>query len=96
MSNLRKEIEEIIIDWLKDCGVAGDMIDEEPSQLATALEELFRNRHCEDCCCAQSWEALGIKEYTGMSIPEHISELKRELFELKGGYDKQVVEGGER
>ena len=32
--------------------------------------------HCKDCCCAQSWAALGITKYTGKSIPEHILELK--------------------
>lgn len=32
--------------------------------------------HCKDCCCARAWEALGIKEYTGKSIAEHITELK--------------------
>lgn len=32
--------------------------------------------HCTDCCCAKSWQALGITEYTGKSIPEHIAELK--------------------
>lgn len=42
--------------------------------------------HCKDCCCAKSWEALGIKEYTGKSIPEHISELKMKVFELEGGF----------
>jgi len=32
--------------------------------------------HCKDCCCARSWEALGISEYTGKSIPEHIAALR--------------------
>lgn len=32
--------------------------------------------HCQDCCCARSWEALGIDTYTGKSIAEHIQELK--------------------
>jgi len=31
---------------------------------------------CEDCCCAQSWKALGVTEYDGRSIPEHISALR--------------------
>ena len=31
--------------------------------------------HCEDCCCAKSWEALGIDTYTGRSIPEEIELL---------------------
>ena len=33
---------------------------------------------CEDCCCAKSWEALGITEYTGRSIPEEIARLRKE------------------
>lgn len=33
--------------------------------------------HCKDCCCGRAWEALGVKEYTGKSISEHILELKK-------------------
>ena len=52
----------------------------------SAIESLYaEENHCKDCCCAQSWKALGVTEYTGKSIPEHIQELKQELFELKGG-----------
>lgn len=36
----------------------------------------YEKGHCKDCCCAKSWVALGITEYTGKSIPEHIEELK--------------------
>ncbi len=32
--------------------------------------------HCADCCCAKAWEALGITEYTGRSIPEEIALLR--------------------
>lgn len=35
--------------------------------------------HCHDCCCARSWKALGVTEYTGKSIPEHIEELRVNL-----------------
>lgn len=45
-------------------------------ELRARVVELERN-HCKDCCCARSWEALGITAYTGMSIPEHIEELKQ-------------------
>jgi hypothetical protein len=31
--------------------------------------------HCKDCCCARSWEAIGVTTYTGMSIVEHIEQL---------------------
>lgn len=34
------------------------------------------DEHCKDCCCAESWKALGISEYTGKSIPEHIADLR--------------------
>ena len=32
--------------------------------------------HCRDCCCARSWNALHVTEYTGLSIPEHIEALR--------------------
>ncbi len=35
--------------------------------------------HCKDCCCARAWKALGITEYTGLSIPEHIQMLRTQL-----------------
>jgi hypothetical protein len=38
--------------------------------------ERLRAGHCADCCCARSWEALGISEYTGKSIPEEITHLR--------------------
>jgi hypothetical protein len=38
--------------------------------------ERMRAGHCADCCCARSWEALGISEYTGKSIPEEITHLQ--------------------
>ena len=44
------------------------------ARLADELERLKRG-HCRDCCCARSWEALGISEYTGNSIPEEIHHL---------------------
>jgi len=37
-----------------------------------------RAGHCVDCCCARSWKALGVSEYDGMSIPEHIERLRAE------------------
>ncbi len=39
--------------------------------------------HCRDCCCARSWKALGISEYTGNSIPEHISGLRTKASRLQ-------------
>ena len=38
--------------------------------------ERLRAGHCADCCCARSWKALGISEYTGKSIPEEITHLQ--------------------
>jgi hypothetical protein len=32
--------------------------------------------HCVDCCCARAWKALGITQYTGKSVAEHITELR--------------------
>lgn len=43
-------------------------------------------KHCKDCCCARSWKALGIGEYTGKSIPEHVSDLYR-IAELSSKID---------
>lgn len=39
--------------------------------------------HCRDCCCARCWKALGITEYTGKGIEEHIADLKKELAYVK-------------
>ena len=36
------------------------------------------DEHCKDCCCARCWKALGITEYTSLSIPEHIDALRAE------------------
>jgi len=44
------------------------------------------NNHCRDCCCAKSWEALGVHEYSGKSIPEHIAELKKDRDRLLKQY----------
>lgn len=41
------------------------------------------NAHCVDCCCARSWKALGITEYTGQGIPEHIIQLKQRIERLE-------------
>lgn len=60
-------------------------------QVKTMVEEIERLKevekerdeakkgHCKDCCCAQSWKALGITQYTGKSIPEHITDLRNKL-----------------
>ena len=40
--------------------------------------------HCKDCCCARSWKALGITQYTGKSIPEHIDALRTQLADAVG------------
>jgi hypothetical protein len=58
------------------------MIKRKGADMTINLPEI---NHCKDCCCAKSWEALGIKEYTGLSIYEHISEMRKELNELKYG-----------
>ena len=43
--------------------------------------------HCRDCCCARSWEALGITEYDGRSIPEHIAALRQRIAALRAERD---------
>ena len=64
------------------CGVIHSGDDQERliahKQAAEAVAEIERLRagHCTDCCCAQSWKALGIDEYTGKSIPEEITHLR--------------------
>ena len=50
----------------------------EPDETAVKLLQMAIN-HCKDCCCARSWKALGISEFTGKDIPEHIVALKEEL-----------------
>lgn len=39
--------------------------------------------HCVDCCCARSWAALGVTEYDGKSIPEHITRLRERVAALE-------------
>jgi predicted nucleic acid-binding Zn-ribbon protein len=41
------------------------------------------DEHCVDCCCARSWRALGISEFTGRSIPEEIERLRARVAELE-------------
>lgn len=45
-------------------------------QLEAAVKD---ENHCVDCCCARSWKALGIDNYTGKSIPEEITTLRQQL-----------------
>lgn len=50
--------------------------------LAARVAEL-ENGHCRDCCCARAWNALGIYEFSGASIPEEIDKLKAEIKRLR-------------
>ena len=50
---------------------------------ALLRSEPVGDNHCKDCCCARSWEALGITAYTGRSIPEHIEALREENERLR-------------
>lgn len=45
---------------------------------AEAERDTLKTNHCQDCCCAQSWTALGVTEYDAQSIPEHIAEVRAE------------------
>ncbi|MFH1328565.1 MAG: hypothetical protein ABIH76_06985, partial [Candidatus Bathyarchaeota archaeon] len=58
------------------------MCESEFSMLQAEVERL-KTGHCRDCCCAQSWAALGITEMTGLSIPEEIEKLKAENVRLQ-------------
>jgi hypothetical protein len=49
--------------------------------------EVVEREHCRDCCCAQSWRALGISEFNGKSIPEHIELLRAENAKLREALD---------
>jgi hypothetical protein len=56
------------------------------SQLSAKDAELTRLRegHCDDCCCARSWDALGIIQMDGKSIPEHIAALRARMEDVEG------------
>ena len=56
---------------------AGEAAVKKVAELEKEVERL-EGRHCADCCCDKSWKALGITEYTGKSIPEHIAELRQQ------------------
>lgn len=47
--------------------------------------------HCKDCCCAKAWGALGVSEYDGKSIAEHITELRFKNQELHKHIDQLFV-----
>jgi hypothetical protein len=47
------------------------------------LRRKLEEQHCRDCCCAQSWRALGVTEYDGRSIVEHIADLRHGLAKLQ-------------
>jgi hypothetical protein len=58
---------------------AAERADAAESARSTAYAEGLKAGHCKDCCCARAWEALGVTTYTGMSIPEHITQLRDEV-----------------
>jgi len=47
--------------------------------------------HCVDCCCARSWSALGVTEYDGKSIPEHITRLRDSEALARGKIAEQMI-----
>jgi hypothetical protein len=65
----------------------------ERDRFAERCDEMAQRdkEHCKDCCCARSWRALGIDEYTGKSIPEHIELLKAERNRLKDALRKVEI-----
>ncbi len=56
------------------------------------VESESSHKHCVDCCCARLWEVLGITEYDGKDIFEHVQKLKTE----NGGLGVQVERLRER
>jgi hypothetical protein len=71
----------IYLQWYRpepsDVTWCADQISDDDVKYVRADEiERPRSVHCKDCCCARSWEALGITEYTGRSIPEEIERLQ--------------------
>jgi len=52
--------------------------------------------HCVDCCCARSWSALGVTEYDGKSIPEHITRLRDSEALVRGKIVEQMIESDVR
>ena len=58
------------------------MTDNHTDLIAHLLDPIGDN-HCVDCCCARSWTALGVSEYDGKSIPEHITILRERIAALE-------------
>jgi len=54
--------------------------------------ELAATLHCRDCCCAQSWKALGVTQYTGKSIPDYITGLIQLTAELREENQRLAIE----
>lgn len=71
------------IDDIKDRARYSYSTDIEDRDWMIAEIERLTEGHCQDCCCARSWEALGITGYTGESIPEHITGMKDEIERLQ-------------
>ena len=64
-----------------------------------------REKHCRDCCCARSWKALGVHvseingvfigDNTGMSIPEHIEQLREQRDEAMRLLERARYDAGD-
>lgn len=61
---------------------------EETREVEVTQATIGSSEHCKDCCCAHSWTALGVSEYTGRSIPEHIAALRADNQRLQQERDK--------
>ena len=51
--------------------------------------------HCHDCCCATAWRALGVTDYTVLSLPEHITALRAKLKGVEEVRDEYHQQWGE-
>ena len=65
------------------------MTDNHTDLIAHLLDPIGDN-HCVDCCCARSWTALGVSEYDGKSIPEHITILRERIAALEAALDTET------
>ena len=76
-----------VVEYVNDGDWPNGTVDQIDADLATIRAALSSTRdgdeHCKDCCCARSWKALGIAEYTGKSIPEHIADKNAQIDRMR-------------
>jgi hypothetical protein len=63
---------------------------------ALKLLDKRNDGHCQDCCCAQAWAALGVTEYTGESIPDYIKKTVAERDAARAALERERDIASER